>query len=132
MSNPRENLDKPQQGEPDTALRRLLNQMIRSCRLSRPEICEALTRRLGMTITPFMLDSYTAGSKKPARFPAIFVGAFCQVTGDDRLRRFFMTPRDLKLIRFAERELAAAKDARERQRVAARLLRENPGAGKDS
>jgi hypothetical protein len=83
-------------------------------------------------ISERMLNDWTAESKKPARFPAIFIKAFCDVTGSDELQRFFMSPRDLKLVEFAERELTAAKDQRDRQRIAARLFRSKNSAREDS
>jgi hypothetical protein len=103
MSNSRRNLDKAQQTDGDTALRQLLSQAIRSCPLSRVQICEALTRRLGVKVKPFMLDSYTAESKKPARFPAAWVPALCEVTGNNELQRRLLSAGDRQFLDLGER-----------------------------
>jgi hypothetical protein len=120
----------------DTALRTLLTTVLRDyCNAhqkSREQVCDALKASLGQGITVFMLNDWTSESKKPARFPASFIEAFCEVTGDSRLQRYVMGPRLRRLVEFAERDLAAAKDERERQRMRARLLREENGAGEDS
>ena len=121
MSNPRQNLDKPQQGEGDAVLRRLLNQAIRSCPLSRVEICEALTRRLALRVTPFMLDSYTAESKKPARFPAAFVVSFCEVTGSDELQRHLLGARLRELLEVGDRTVEWAWALRKVRQELAKL-----------
>jgi hypothetical protein len=62
-----------------------------------------MSRRLGVKVKPSMLDSYTAESKKPARFPAAFVAAFCEITGDHRLQRFLMAPKQRGLLELGER-----------------------------
>ena len=115
------NLDRSQQGEGDSGLRRLLTQAIRSCPLSRVEICEALTRRLGLKVTPFMLDSYTAESKKPARFPAAFVAAFCEVTGSDQLQRHLLGARLRELLELGDRTVEWAWSVRRVRQELAKL-----------
>jgi hypothetical protein len=79
-----------------------------------------------------MLNDWTSEAKKPARFPASFVQAFCETTGDDRLARHVVSPRLRCLIELGEREVAATKDERDRQHMRARLLREANGIGEDS
>lgn len=103
MSKSRGNLDKAQQADGDAVLRRLLTQAIRSCPLSRVQICEALTHRLGVKVKPFMLDSYTAESKKPARFPAAWVPALCEVTGNNELQRRLLSTGDREFLDLGER-----------------------------
>lgn len=41
-----------------------------------------MSHLLGCEITKFMLDAWTAESKDGHRFPAEYLPAFCQVTGD--------------------------------------------------
>ena len=78
-----------------------------------------------------MLDDFTslskgdAQTKTPARFPAAWIEAFCLVTGDDRLQLHVMGARNRRLIEFAKRELSAASDQRERDRLRHELLQED-------
>ena len=64
-----------------------------------------------------MLDDFAAGNKITARFPASFVSAFCEACGDDRLRLELVGARLRKLIEFAEKILAAARDRRELRKL---------------
>lgn len=109
----------------DSEIRALLNGIIRDCSLSRQQICEKLTARLGQDITVFMLNDWTCEAKKRQRFPACFVQEFCEVIGDDSLHRYLAGPRLRRLIDFAERELSATKDEEERLRMRAELLHED-------
>ncbi len=109
----------------DPALRDLIADIIRRCPKKRPQLAEELSTALGQHITSFMLDCFTATGK--SRFPALFVQAFCDITGDDRLQRFVMGPRLRRLVEFAEAELNAARDERERARLREELLSECDG-----
>jgi len=124
MSNPRQNPDKAQRTDGDTALRQLLSQAIRSCPLSRVQICEALTRRLGVKVKPFMLDSYTAESKKPARFPAAWVPALCEVTGNNELQRCLLSAGDRQFLDLGERTAEWALALRKVRQELAKLDRQ--------
>lgn len=108
-------------GTQDLRLRELLTQIIRQCPKKRTQIAEELSDSLGQRVTVHMLNDFTSESKKPARFPALFIVPFCRVTGDDRLQRFVMGPRLRKLVEFAERELAASQDEIERARLRSEL-----------
>ena len=87
----------------DTALRLLLTKVLRSCPKSREEICDEISAGLNQHITIHMLNDWTSEAKKPARFPASLVEAFCEVTGDDRLQRFLMSPRHRELLELGDR-----------------------------
>jgi len=80
-----------------------------------------LTRRLGVKITPFMLDSYTAESKKPARFPAAFVAGFCEVTGSDELQRYLLGARLRELLELGDRTVEWAWALRKVRQELAKL-----------
>lgn len=117
------NLDVAQGIDGDAVLRKMLSRIIRRCPLRRPEICEALSGRVGVTVTPFMLDCYPSSSKKH-RFPAAFIEAFCEVIGDDGLQRPVMGQRLRQLVALGESQL-------EMERLRADLLKlKGPERGK--
>jgi hypothetical protein len=62
------------------------------CGLSREEIAKRLSLKLGRLISTSILNDFTATTKAGARFPAAYVSAFCEVTGDNRLRLFLLDP----------------------------------------
>jgi hypothetical protein len=125
---------------PDTAqrleseFRALLRKVLKgSPNMSPAQIADALTIHLGQTISTLHLDNWTCKARgQTRRFPAVFLKPLYEITGDPRLLVYLMGPRLRRLLEFAERELAAAKDERERQRMRARILREENGAGEDS
>jgi hypothetical protein len=49
-----------------------------------------------------MLNSFTAEHKRAARFPALFLLSFCEITGDDRLQREILSPRLRELLQLGE------------------------------
>lgn len=55
---------------------------LKRCSMSRWEVAGKMSHLLGCEITKFMLDAWTAESKDGHRFPAEYLPAFCQVTGD--------------------------------------------------
>ena len=91
------------QEAPDGALRRLLTASIKRSMKTHAKIAAEMTLHTRQRISKRMVDDWTAGSKKPARFPAAFVVAFCEITGDDRLQRFLMSPRQRELFELGER-----------------------------
>lgn len=101
----------------DAALRRTVTEIIRRSTKSRAQIAEELGKRMHQRVTEHILNDFTSERKKAARFPAAFIEAFCEITGDDKLQRLVMGERLRKLVEFAERELAASKEERERQRL---------------
>jgi hypothetical protein len=109
-------------GDADAALRRLLTEIIRASSKKRAQIAEEMSALLGQHVSEYMLHDFSAPSKRPARFPAAFIEAFCEVLGDDRLQRFLMGERLRKLVALAERELSACLNEGERQRLRGELL----------
>jgi len=87
----------------DTALRLLLTKVLRSCPKSRDEICDEISARLNQHITIHMLNDWTSEAKKPARFPASLVEAFCEVTGNDAVQRYLLGVRLRELLGLGER-----------------------------
>src|ERR1035438_1559628 len=84
-------------GEDDFHLRRLLSDGMAACPKKRQQIAAELSRKIGRDITASMLNDYTATTKTAARFPAAYVRAFCEVTGNDSLQRSLLGPRLLAL-----------------------------------
>jgi len=132
MSAEPENPDTVQRLESE--FRALLRKVLKSSpNMSPAQIADALTIHLDQKISTFHLDNWTCKARaQTRRFPAVFLKPLYEITGDARLLLYVMGPRLRRLVEFAERELAAAKDEQERQRMRAQLLREENGAGKDS
>jgi hypothetical protein len=86
--------------------RTLIAEIIGDCDKSREQIAEQMSERLGQTITTGMLNDFSAFSKGGARFPIWFVGAFCEVTGSDRLQRQILFPHLRDLLTLGELETA--------------------------
>ena len=95
----------------DLALRSLLSEILDACKKDRKkdrkQIAAELSEKLGRTITVAFLDSYTCRTKTTARFPAAYVRAFCEVTGNDKLLRLLFTPTIESLVKLGECEVAA-------------------------
>jgi hypothetical protein len=106
----------------DADLRRIVAEIISQCHMKRPEIAESIEDITDQHTTAYMLDCFTAESKAAARFPAFFIAPFSEVVRDDRLQRLVMGPRLLSLVEYAERELRAAEDERERLALRNRLI----------
>lgn len=106
----------------DTRVREMLANAIRNCSKSREQIAEEMSGLTGKPITVHMMNAYTAICKEPSRFPACWVQAFCDVTGDDQLQRFLAGPRLRSLIEFAEREVSAAREEQARKRLLSQLV----------
>lgn len=111
----------------DYEIRTLAADSIKRSGKSREQIAEGMAALMGCQMTVHMLNGFTAQSKEAIRFPAAHILAFCEVTADDRLQRFLAGPRLLKLIEFAERELAALSDERDRHALRDELLAQSPG-----
>jgi hypothetical protein len=84
--------DKPQEEKTketlDSTLRCLLRVVADSARRDRTQIAKVMSDISHLRVTRYMLDDWLADTKTGARFPALLVGAFCQATGDDRLKQF--------------------------------------------
>lgn len=63
------------------ALRESLTDAIRSCHLSRWEIAGRMSHLVGVEISKYMIDAWTADSKEGHRFPAEYLPAFCRAVG---------------------------------------------------
>jgi hypothetical protein len=87
----------------DAVIRRLLADAIKGSAKRRPQIAQEMSLRVGQRISKRMLDDWTAESKKPAKFPAAFVGAFCEVVHDDALQRHILGGRLRRLLELGER-----------------------------
>src|SRR5262245_51896415 len=83
MPKLREKLGRPP--DPDANLRALTTELIRHCPKSRAEIADEMSALLEQRVTVSMLNDYTSDAKKAARFPACFVRALCEATGDESL-----------------------------------------------
>ena len=63
-------------------LRIAIKHSLKNCPLSHVQVAGEMSHLLGdVEVTRFMLDTWTAESKKGHRFPAEYIPAFCQVTG---------------------------------------------------
>lgn len=65
-------------------LRVAINEALKGCPLSRWEVAGSMSHLLGVEISKYMIDAWTAESKDGHRFPAEYLPAFCEVTGDRR------------------------------------------------
>ena len=65
----------------DKAFREAVSRALKACPFSRYQVAAAMSELVGQDITKTMLDSWTAESKEQHRFPAIFLPAFCEATG---------------------------------------------------
>ena len=103
-----------------------VGESLKSCE----QIADAMKEQTGQPITASMIRDFSAKSKQTARFPASLVAAFCESTGNDRLRLELAGPRLRKLIEYAERELGAVERQREAQRLRDELLGDDAKRGK--
>ena len=86
----------------DAAIRTLITQIIRKSPKKREQIAEELSARLGQHITVHILNSYTSESNKSSRFPAVWLEAFSEIMGDDRLERYVLSRRNREVLEFGE------------------------------
>ncbi len=88
----------------------------------RTNLASQLSIRTGRRISLAMLNAYATRSNNSAKFPAFLVPLLCEILGDDRLQKFLMGPRLRKLLEFAERELAASREQRDREALREKLM----------
>jgi hypothetical protein len=69
-------------------IKSIVTETLKACPMSRFEVAAGMSELLGVEVTKFMLDTWTAESKEDHRFPLEYAPAFCRVTGDYRLLRF--------------------------------------------
>ncbi len=100
-------------------------------RNKRLKVAEGMSRELGKPITVSMLNDFVRETKKGARFPALYVDAFCRVTGDDTLKRFILGPALSQLLELGERAAVILSDRAHRRvlRVRTRGSAASPEAG---
>ncbi|MFH1984154.1 MAG: hypothetical protein ABIL58_20125 [Pseudomonadota bacterium] len=74
---------QPREGSLDIrdALRESLTDAIRSCSLSRWELAGRMSHLVGVEISKYTIDAWTAESKEGHRIPAEYIPAFCKATG---------------------------------------------------
>lgn len=72
----------------DAAVRAIISNALKRCPLSRYEVAAKMSEILGVEITKAQIDSWSAESKENHRFPFIYTGVFCKVTGDKSLARY--------------------------------------------
>jgi hypothetical protein len=66
----------------DIQLRETISLGLKKSPLSRYQIAARMSELLGVEITKAQLDSWTAESKESHRFPAAYLPAYCEATGD--------------------------------------------------
>lgn len=108
--------------ESDLAIRALLSDVMARCGKDRKQIASELSQRTGRTITVSILNDYTRTTKIGARFPAAYVGIFCQITNSDALQCLLLGPTLLALIEIGEKELANQRNRSAKEALMRRLL----------
>lgn len=106
----------------DVAFRRLLSDVMTRCPKNRQQIADELSVRSEKTVSLSILNDYMATTKSGARFPAIYLRDFCDITGDDSAQLFLLSPRLLALIELGESVLTGEKGRREREKLLRNLL----------
>lgn len=71
----------------EQVFRELITRVLKESGKNRQMIAAELSALTGERITKRMLDDWLAPSKGKVRFPASFIKALCEVTGDDRPAR---------------------------------------------
>jgi hypothetical protein len=76
-------------------VRRLLRDAMKDSGKPREQIAGEMSQLIGRTVTASMLADFSRNGtkKRQVRFPAAWVPAFCEITGDDSLRYHLMTER---------------------------------------
>jgi hypothetical protein len=105
----------------DSALRKLVTASIKRSGKGRLQIAAEMTLQIGTRITKRMVNDWTAESKKPARFPAAFVVAFCEATGRDELQRYLLGARLRELVELGDRTVEWAWALRKVRQELAKL-----------
>ena len=96
----------------DMDLRILLSTVLAECGKPRDEVAARMTKALGRPINASILNDYTVRNGAGARFPAAYVSAFCEATGDDRIRKFLLSPRMQAVINLGRNTLDAVRESR--------------------
>lgn len=92
-------------GLQDSNLRKLLSKLIAQSPKKRPQIAEEMSKHTGQRISADMLNDWTSECHRAARFPAVFIEAFCEVVGSDVLQRHVMGARLRGVVELREEQL---------------------------
>ena len=76
----------------DRRFREALSEALKRCPLSRWQVAARMSELTGCDITKAQLDSWTSESKEFHRFPAIYLPAFCEATGDTTPLKLLANP----------------------------------------
>lgn len=107
-------------------LRITVNRAIKDCASSRWEIAGEMSHLLGMEISKYMLDAWTAESKEGHRMPAEYLPAFCKACSCREPLQILNEAADIfalpgpdalraEIQRFAEKERSARAEKRKRE-----------------
>ena len=99
----------------DTELRDFLRELFSSMPLSRVQLAEALSEKLGEQVSLARLDSFLALTKQSARLPAYFLPALAEILDSDVILLHLARPRIQKQVEFVQH-------VRELRRIADELL----------
>jgi hypothetical protein len=89
----------------DAKIRRTLDDSIRRSG-GRPQIRVRMCGLTGHSISINMLNQWLAPGRELARFPVLYVDAFCEATGDDTLKRLILGPELRQKLELGERAAA--------------------------
>lgn len=99
------------QNTDDASMRQLMTDIIRRCPKKREQIAEELSCLVRHRITVNMLNAFTSDSNKWSRFPAVWLKAFSEVVGDDRLERYVISKRNRDVLEFGEAAITVISEA---------------------
>lgn len=94
----------------EQVFRELIARVLKESGRDRKAIAAELSALTGEKITERMLNDWLAPSKGKVRFPASFVKALCEATGDDRAARAALPERLLNLLQIGECSIAAREE----------------------
>lgn len=109
---------------------------IKNCSMSRWEIAGKMSALLGVEISKFQVDAWTAESKERHRFPAIYLPAFCQAVGDftpltilaEKAGVFVLPGREVLNAELAKRICRREEETKEIKKIKAFLREMEKGA----
>jgi hypothetical protein len=78
--------------------RKALSKAMSSCHLSREQIAEALSKKVGQPVSPHFLNDCSSTSKLNRRFPAEWLVPISEITGDENLLLQNLLPRQRALL----------------------------------
>lgn len=97
----------------DSSVRAIVADVFKRIEKSRAQVADEMSFLLAMKVTEQMLNDFTAESKAGHRFPALFIPAFCQSTGDFRLLHMLTRPLGLRVIDQRQSQLLGLAEALE-------------------